>query len=86
MAPVVHGLESKYEGVVPFSFLDIDNPGTAEFQNVLGYGRQWRPFIVILGPDGEVMMRPDGTQYLWIGVTPGEFIDQALIEILSVGS
>ena len=85
MAPIVHGLESKYESVVPFSFLDIDDPATDPFQNALGYGRQWRPFIVILGPDGQVLTRPDGTQYLWIGVTPGEFIDELLIELLSAG-
>ena len=85
MAPDVHGLENKYEGVVPFNFLDIDNPGTTEIQDALVYSRQWRPFIVILGPDGEVLNDPEGMPYRWIGVIPGAWIDEALIEILSSG-
>ncbi|NOH12823.1 MAG: hypothetical protein HND51_14370 [Chloroflexi bacterium] len=81
----MHGLEDKYEGVVPFSFLNIDDPGTTEIQNAIGYARQWRPFIVILGPDGEVLTDPQGEPYRWIGVIPGEWVDDALIEVLSRG-
>ena len=82
MAPVVHGLENKYGAQINFVFLDIDDPATQSIQDAFGYARAWRPYFMLLGPNGEVLTRPDGTKYIWIGVVPGDEIELAIADVL----
>lgn len=82
MAPVVHGLENKYADQLNFVFLDIDDPTTDPLQQEVNYDRRWRPYIMLVGPDGQVLTREDGTKYIWIGVVPGEQIELAIQDVL----
>jgi hypothetical protein len=83
MAPVVHGLENKYGQQIKFTFLDIDDLATQPFQETLGYARQWRPYILLLDPDGQIITREDGSDYIWIGVIPGETLESAIVDALN---
>jgi hypothetical protein len=62
MAPIVHGLEAQYYNKIRFTYLDIDDPATEIFQRELDFSG-FRPHILFLGPDGEVLQE-------WIGYTP----------------
>jgi hypothetical protein len=75
MAPIVHGLEAKYDSQVQFTYLDIDDPATQTFQSELGFSG-FRPHIFLLGPDGEVLQE-------WIGFTPADQIEPALQSVSS---
>ena len=55
MVPVVHGLEEKYSGKVNFTFLNMDNPNTYEFQDALGV--YYRPEFYLLDADGNVLKK-----------------------------
>lgn len=72
MAPIVHGLESKYFNKVLFTYLDADDPATIDFQRDLGF--YYQPEFYLLDPDGNVIQK-------WIGyVNEGDLIaalDQA---------
>ncbi|TFH37869.1 MAG: hypothetical protein E4G99_01200 [Anaerolineales bacterium] len=75
MAPIVHGLEAKYNPQVRFTYLDIDDPETETFQRGLQFSG-FRPHIFLLGPDGEVLQE-------WIGYTPVDQIEPAIQEAIS---
>jgi hypothetical protein len=79
MAPVVHGLEEKYGDQVRFVYLDIDDPNTQALQEALEYNRRWRPFIVILDGDGNIILDDAGQKHLWIGVIPGETLELGVL-------
>lgn len=66
MAPMVHGLEAKYFGKVPFFFLDADDPATRDYQRQ--YGFQVQPYFVLLDGSGKEIKR-------WAG-----FVSQAEFE------
>jgi hypothetical protein len=58
MAPMVHGLEAKYFGKIKFSYLEISNPLTKDFQNYLGF--RIRPSFYLVDAEGNVL-------HEWIG-------------------
>ena len=58
MAPMVHGLEADYFGKIKFSYLEISDPLTYDFQDYLGY--RVRPSFYLLDADGNIL-------YQWIG-------------------
>lgn len=53
MAPIVHGLEAKYQGRIIFTYLDIDDPATASFKQALGYRVQ--PHFFLLDANGNII-------------------------------
>ncbi len=75
MAPVVHGLEDKYGGMMNFAYLDIDDPNTESMQQALSYDRRWRPFIFLVSSSGEVLD-------IFIGYTDGKQLEQAIVNLL----
>ena len=76
MAPVVHGLEDKYGTYLDFVYLDIDDPATKEIQDQLSYNDRWRPFIIFVNAQGEVVGSP------FIGYQDGEVVEAALQDFL----
>lgn len=82
MAPIVHGLEEKYGGHINFAFLDIDDPNTEALQQGVFYDRRWRPYIMLVDGDGNVVVDENGNKYIWIGVVPGEVLEQAIRSVL----
>ncbi len=74
MAPVVHGLEAKYNGTVDFVYLDIDDPATTAYKQQLGY--RYQPHIFLLDGDGNIVEQ-------WIGYTTEDQLDPALNAISS---
>ena len=73
MAPMVHGLEAKYFGRIQFSYLDADDPATAEFQRTLGF--QYQPELYLLDADGKVIQK-------WIGYTSEEQLETVFAQYL----
>lgn len=69
MAPVVHGLEAKYNGQVEFIYLDIDDPATNSFKQQLGY--IYQPHLYLLDGDGNIVEQ-------WVGFTSEGQLDAAL--------
>lgn len=61
MAPIVHGLEDRYFDRMAFSYLDIDDPGTAVFREALGF--RYQPELYLLDAQGTVIKK-------WIGAVP----------------
>jgi thioredoxin-related protein len=65
MAPMVHGLEAKYSGKIPFFFLDADDSATLDYQHKFGF--QYQPYFILLDGNGQEIKR-------WAGpVTQQEF-------------
>jgi hypothetical protein len=58
MAPIVHGLEDQYGDRMAFSYLDVDDPATAEFRGALGF--RYQPELYLLDAQGNVLQK-------WIG-------------------
>ena len=58
MAPMVHGLEATYFGRIKFTYLEISDPRTEDFQQYLGY--RVRPSFYLLDGDGNILQQ-------WIG-------------------
>lgn len=71
MAPMVHGLEAKYFGKIKFSYLDADDPNTADFQQALGF--YYQPEVYFLDPNGTVLMK-------WVGFTSEETFEQTFAQ------
>lgn len=69
MAPILHRLENKYAGKVRFVFLDIDDPRTNEFKQMLGY--QYQPHIFLLDSGGNIVKQ-------WVGFVSEDELDVAL--------
>ena len=72
MAPVVHGLETKYCGQLNFVYLDRDDPDTNPFKEALGY--TYQPHTFLLDPDGNVITQ-------WVG-----FVGEAELEAAILGA
>jgi thiol-disulfide isomerase/thioredoxin len=69
MAPVVQGVEKEYSGRVNFVYLDIDDPATDIFKQVLRY--RVEPHFFLLDAKGIVLQQ-------WIGYVTVEQFRQAL--------
>jgi len=69
MAPVVHGLEQRWDGRVVFVYLDIDDPRTDEFKRQLGY--LYQPHLFLLDGEGEILQQ-------WVGFVEGAQLEAAL--------
>ncbi len=69
MAPVMNGLEGKYQGRLTFSYLDIDNPANKSFKNALGY--KYQPHFFLLDGDGKIL-------HQWVGFVPVEDFEAVL--------
>jgi len=76
MAPVVHGLENKYGTYLDFVYLDIDDPATQAIRDQLNYSDRWRPFILFVNEQGEVIGSP------FIGYQDGAIVEAALQDFL----
>lgn len=82
MAPIVHGLEEKYGDQIKFVYLDIDDPNTVALQESVLYERRWRPYIMIVDGDGNVILDAAGLKSIWIGVVPGETLELGILNAL----
>jgi hypothetical protein len=60
MAPMVHGLEATYFGKIKFSYLEISNPQTENFQTYLDF--KYRPSFYLLDKDGNILHQWAGYQ------------------------
>lgn len=69
MAPLVHGLEERYESQMNFIYLDIDDPRTADLKELLGYESQ--PHFFLLDKFGRIIKQ-------WVGVVPIDELTQAI--------
>ncbi len=49
MLPVVHGLEEQFGDQIQFTYIDIDDPASAEIKSALGYAHQPEYYLL----DGE---------------------------------
>lgn len=52
MAPIVHGMEQKYDGKIRVVYLDSDDPVNDVFKRELGYAGM--PTYVLLDAEGNV--------------------------------
>lgn len=74
MAPVVHGLENRYQGRVQFLYLDTSDPRTAEAKQKLGFGATPHFFF----------LRPDGSEYSdFQGVVAEDSVVRSLDRLLT---
>jgi len=73
MAPMVHGLEAKYFGRIKFSYLEISNPLTAQFQTALGF--RYRPSLYLLDGEGKILNQ-------WIGYTEQKQLEEVFVKYL----
>jgi hypothetical protein len=73
MAPVVHGLEAKYEGEMNFIYLDIDDGSNDSYKRELGYRVQ--PHFFLLNENGEIVQQ-------WLGRVTSEVLEDAFEEAL----
>jgi thioredoxin-related protein len=73
LAPVVHGLEAKWQEDIDFVYLDIDDPRTDSFKRELGYRVQ--PHLFLVDEDGTVI-------HQWLGYVEAEDLEAAFNEAL----
>jgi thioredoxin-like negative regulator of GroEL len=73
LAPVVHGLEAKYEDRVTFVYLDVDDPATLPFRSQLGY--LYMPHLLLLDGEGNVLKQ-------WAGYVPKDQLEPALLDVI----
>jgi thioredoxin 1 len=65
MAPIMNGLQGKYQGRLALIYLDIDDPLNKPFKEALGY--RYQPHTFLLDGDGKIIQQ-------WVGfVTVEEF-------------
>jgi thioredoxin-related protein len=74
MAPIVHGLEAKYQNEVIFTYLDIDDPNTNRLKQALSY--RYQPHFFLLDPQGNVLAQ-------WVGFVSEEDLESTLLEALN---
>lgn len=55
MKPIVHGLEAQYTGKIQFTYLDVDDPATADLRQALRFRGQ--PQFVLLDGEGNVLQQ-----------------------------
>lgn len=82
MAPVVHGLEDKYGDQIQFVYLDIDDKNNETIMEAVGYDRRWRPYIMIVDGDGNVILDSSGIKSIWVGVIAGEILEIGILNAL----
>ena len=68
---MVHGLEAKYFGKIKFSYLEISNPQTADFQTYLDF--RVRPSFYLLDADGKIL-------HQWIGYQTQDQFEQVFAQ------
>jgi hypothetical protein len=73
LAPVVHGLEAKWQEEIDFVYLDIDDPRTDSFKRELGYRVQ--PHLFLVNEAGTVI-------HQWLGYVEAEELETAFNEAL----
>ena len=67
MAPIVHGLEVDYFGLINFIYLDIDDPDNSKFMKELGF--RYQPQFVLIDGEGNILQQ-------WLGpVSADDFRD-----------
>lgn len=74
MAPIVHGLEDRYDDRMTFSYLDIDDPSTSVFRTTLGF--RYQPEFYLLDAEGNVIQE-------WVGPVEEQVLIEALDAALS---
>ena len=74
MAPIVHGLEDRYDDRMTFSYLDIDDPSTNVFRTTLGF--RYQPEFYLLDAEGNVIQK-------WVGPVEEQVLIEAFDAALS---
>lgn len=72
MAPVVHGLEDRYQDRIRFVYLDIDDPANGLFRSLIG--SKLPPIFYLLDGQGNVLQ-------VWRGYVAVEEFERALSTI-----
>jgi hypothetical protein len=67
--PVVHGLEAQYGDRITFTYLDIDDPATADLKDALRF--RYQPQLVLLSGDGTILQT-------WIGAPDPQELEASL--------
>jgi len=62
MKPIVHGLEAQYGEKIQFTYLDVDDPATAELRQTLRFRGQ--PQFLLLDGQGNILQQ-------WFGFVAG---------------
>ncbi|NMC14653.1 MAG: thioredoxin fold domain-containing protein [Chloroflexi bacterium] len=70
MAPVINGLEWKYQGRISFVYLDIDDPANQPFKKALGY--KYQPHFFLIDGQGNILNQ-------WLGYVPIENFEAVLM-------
>lgn len=73
MAPVVHRLEQKYNGVVNVTYLDIDDSATDILKRELIY--YGPPTFILLDGEGNIVNT-------WVGLVSGDGMIEAIDALL----
>ena len=73
MAPMVHGLEAKYFGMINFVYLDADDIATDQFQRELGF--YYQPEFYLLDGNGNVLQK-------WVGFTSEDEFESVFAKYL----
>ncbi|HUF37777.1 MAG TPA: hypothetical protein VMN57_04585 [Anaerolineales bacterium] len=73
MAPVVHGLETKYCGQLNFVYLDIDDGSNNVFKEALGY--VYQPHLLLLDPEGNIIIQ-------WVGFVGEADLETAILNAI----
>ena len=55
MRPIVHGLHARYNEQMVFSYIDIDDPATADIKAALRF--RYQPHFVLLDGDGNIIQQ-----------------------------
>lgn len=72
MAPVINGLEAKYQGRISFIYLDIDDLRNKPFKEKLGY--KYQPHFFLLDGQGKIVSQ-------WVGFVTLESFESVLMPI-----
>lgn len=72
MAPVINGLEWKYQDRISFIYLDIDDPANKSFKNTLGY--KYQPHFFLVDGQGKIINQ-------WLGYVSVENFEAVLIPL-----
>jgi len=73
MAPMVHGLEAKYNGKIRFVYLDIDDSANAGAMRDFGF--RYQPEFRLLDGDGNVLAS-------WAGLVQPEQFESVFTQVV----
>ncbi|HLF90045.1 MAG TPA: hypothetical protein VI451_13935 [Anaerolineales bacterium] len=73
MAPIVHGLEAKYNSQINFVYLDIDDANTQRFKEALDY--IYQPHIFLLDENGNIIQQ-------WVGYVSLTELETVLVSAI----